>query len=166
MSSRRLKKIDKTFKKIMGNVEIESNSSNENENENYIETENETVYLDEDAELQKFKHESDFIFERIHNIFLYLQNIVKIIFGVFGIYLLWICLHYFASHLYVKLCVPKTVMGFLLSPFMTATPHCQGLRWVVYNAANMINNMWIVCGTWVCSTLLKINTVVPNDISS
>ena len=94
----------------------------------------------------------------MYNIFLHLQNIFKFIFGVSGIYLAWICLHYFASHLYVNFCVPKTIMGFIFSPFMTATPHCQGLRWVVYNAANMINNMWIVCGTWICSTLLKINT--------
>jgi len=77
--------------------------------------------------------------------------------NVSGIYLMWIFLHYLASHLYVKLCVPNTIIGFLLSPFMTATPHCQGLRWIVYNAANMINNMWIVLGTWICSTLLIVN---------
>ena len=162
---RRLKKIDKVFKKIMGEVEIESNSSNENEHRNDNENINEIDYLDEDAELQKFKHDSDYIFERIHNIFLYLQNIFKFIFGVSGIYLMWICLHYFASHLYVKFCVPSTVTGFLLSPFMSQTPHCQGLRWVVYNAANMITNMWIVCGTWVCTTILKVNTHTPNDLS-
>jgi hypothetical protein len=165
MSSRRLKKINKVIEKLLINTETESVSSNENENE-IIETQHETVVLDEDHELQNIVHNSEHILERIYNIFLYIQNIFKFIFGVAGIYLMWICLHYFASHLYIKFCVPTTVMGFLLSPFMTATPHCQGLRWVVYNAANMINNMWIVCGTWICSTLLKTNTATPPDISS
>jgi hypothetical protein len=87
----------------------------------------------------------------------YAYKLVKIFVNVSGIYLLWIFLHYLAAHLYVKLCVPNTILGFILSPFMTATPHCQGLRWIVYNAANMINNMWIVLGAWICSTLLIIN---------
>lgn len=150
---RRFKKIEKAIEKIIGKSEIESISSiSSNENENDV-IENELDY-----ELQNIEHNSDFIVERIYNIFAHIQNIFKFIFGVSGIYLAWICLHYFATHLYVKFCVPITVMGFFLSPFMTATPHCQGLRWVVYNAANMINNMWIICGTWICSTLLKINT--------
>jgi hypothetical protein len=163
---RRLKKIDKVFKKIMGDVETESNSSNENRNDNEIENINEADYLDKDYELDKIKRDSSYFLERIYNIFSHLLNLFKFIFGISGIYLMWICLHYFASHLYVKFCVPSTITGFLLSPFMTPTPHCQGLRWVVYNAANMINNMWIVCGTWVCSTILKINTHTPNDVSS
>ncbi len=171
---RRFKKIDKVFEKIIGNTEIESISSNENENENNEnennenenENENEIEYLDKDRELDKFKHESDYILERIYNLSVYLQNLIKIVFGVGGIYLLWICLHYFASHLYVKFCVPTTIVGFLLSPFMVATPHCQGLRWIVYNAANMINNMWVIFGTWICSTLLNYNTHIPHAHTS
>ena len=85
---------------------------------------------------------------------------VKIFINISGIYVLWIFMHYLAAHMYVKLCVPSTIVGFLLSPFMIATPHCQGLRWVVYNAANMINNMWIVLGAWICSILL-INPPFP-----
>lgn len=79
---------------------------------------------------------------------------IKFIISVSGIYLLWIVLHYASSHLYVKLCVPNTVVGFLLSPFMIATPHCQGLRWIVYNAATIINNMWVLMGSWTCSMLI------------
>ena len=89
--------------------------------------------------------------------FQYTYKTIKIIINVSGMYLLWIILHYLASHLYIKLCVPNTFVGFLMSPFMTATPHCQGLRWIVYNAANIINNMWIILGAWICSTLLVIN---------
>ena len=46
----------------------------------------------------------------------------------------------------------------MMSPFMISTPHCQGLRWIVYNAANIINNMWILIGTWVYSIIWIINT--------
>jgi hypothetical protein len=159
---RRFKKIDKVFEKIIGKSEIESVSSNENENDII---ENDNVYLDEENELDKY-NKSDYILERIYNIFSNLKNIFNFIFGVSGIYLLWICLHYFASHLYVKFCVPTTIMGFVLSPFMTATPHCQGLRWVVYNAANMINNMWLVLGTWIGSILLNFNTYMSHGTSS
>jgi hypothetical protein len=83
--------------------------------------------------------------------------VIKYTINIAGIYFLWIILHYFASHLYIKFCVPHTIIGFFMSPFMTATPHCQGLRWIIYNGANMINNMWVVLGTWICSALLILN---------
>lgn len=105
---------------------------------------------------------SKFTYNTIIFCFQFTYKTIKIFIKVSGIYLIWIFLHYFASHLYVKLCVPNTIIGFLISPFMTATPHCQGLRWIVYNAANMINNMWIILGSWICSTLLIINKDV-ND---
>jgi hypothetical protein len=81
-----------------------------------------------------------------------------------GVYFAWIALHYSASHLYVKLCVPDTLYGFLMSPFMTVTPHCQGLRWVVTTAASMINNMWVMLGGWLCSTIFTTN--VPSAVAA
>ena len=94
--------------------------------------------------------------------FKYTYKGIKIFLKVSGIYIVWIFLHYIASHLYIKLCVPNTISGFLMSPFMTATPHCQSLRWIVYNAANMINNMWLILGAWICSTYLIINRDGPS----
>lgn len=88
----------------------------------------------------------------------YLYQTIKILISISGIYLVWICLHYFASHLYVKLCVPFSLYGFLLSPFLIATPYCVGLRWVIYNGANTIQNMWILLGTWACSTITIFNS--------
>ena len=84
-------------------------------------------------------------------------RMINVVSKIFGVYFAWIGLHYSASHLYVKLCVPDTLFGFLMSPFMTATPHCQGLRWLVTNGASMINNMWIVLGGWLCSTIFSTN---------
>ena len=78
--ARRFKKVDKVFEKIIGKSEIESISSNENENENENEIiENDNVYLDEESELNKHSHNSDYILERIYNIFSHLQNIFKFI---------------------------------------------------------------------------------------
>ena len=77
---------------------------------------------------------------------------------------MWIFLHFFASQLYIKFCVPCTIWGLFASPFLTASPHCQGLRWVIYNGANVINNMWIFIGSWICSYILIINKdKTPNN---
>ena len=131
----------------------------------------EEIHEDQDKELEKnIYYNYDFSLRLLYDFINYfstaLFKIVKFIIKVSGMYLLWICLHYVASHLYVKFCVPNNFVGFLMSPFMTATPHCQGLRWIVYNAANMINNMWIVLGAWICSTILIINRNSSTDTTS
>ena len=118
-------------------------------------------YDEQDKELNKFNCNKEFVYDESYKLFsrgrAFIYNTCAFVFKVSGVYLVWILMHYTASHLYVQFCVPKTIVGFIMSPFMTATPHCQGLRWIVYNAANMINNMWIILGTWICSTLLVIN---------
>jgi hypothetical protein len=143
-----------------------------NENENNLDDENkgkdndiQEIQFQQDCELQKSCQDKIF-FKNLYNyilyIFLYIYKTIKFIIKISGLYIIWIILHYTASHLYIKLCVPNTVVGFLMSPFMTATPHCQGLRWLIYNAAIMINNMWLIFGAWICSTLLFINNDTKN----
>ena len=88
----------------------------------------------------------------------FLSTTVVALFKISGIYMLWICLHYFSAHLYVKFCVPDTIVGFIMSPFMISTPHCQGLRWIVYNAANTINYMWVLIGAWIYSMIWIVGT--------
>jgi len=138
--------------------------------EEIIEETIEEINEEQDNELNKYNCNKEFIYDKSCKFIIYCCNFtyksIIFIIKVSGVYLLWILLHYVASHLYVTLCVPKTVMGFIMSPFMTATPHCQGLRWIVYNAANMINNMWIILGTWLCSTILTINNNNSNEQSS
>jgi hypothetical protein len=73
----------------------------------------------------------------------------KIFVTFYGIYIIWIVFHYFASHLYVRYCVPWSFYGFIMSPIISSTPHCQGLRWVLYNGGNQINNMWLNIGSWI-----------------
>lgn len=158
MSSRHSKKIEKKYENIRYNNRFKEFERNNNENidENF----------DKEDKLQKNRDNYDVFLNKVNFILSYTYKFFKFIFSVSGVYLLWICLHYFASHLYVKMCVPNTVIGFVMSPFMTSTPHCQGLRWVVYNAANMINNMWIICGSFICSTILKITPPTTTPTSS
>jgi hypothetical protein len=94
---------------------------------------------------------------------IFFYKTIKIVIRISGVYLLWIFLHFCASYLYTKLCVPTTFVGLLMSPFLTATPHCQGLRWVIYNGANIINNMWIVVGTWLCANIMGLNNDSRTD---
>jgi hypothetical protein len=88
---------------------------------------------------------------------------VKFIIKIAGVYILWIILHFVSSHLYIKFCVPSSFIGFIISPFMTSSPHCQGLRWIIYNGANTINNMWIILGTWICSYLIQLGNSKSDD---
>lgn len=112
-----------------------------------------------DIELEKII--KSYNFEKLYNLTKFLCNFIvkalSFIIKVGGFYLLWICLHYFAAHLYIKFCVPNTIIGFIMSPFMISTPHCQGLRWIVYNSANVINHMWIIIGTWIYSLIWIVN---------
>jgi len=70
-----------------------------------------------------------------------------------SIYLVWILIHFCASHLYVYYCVPMTVSGFLVSPLLISAPHCKALNWAIYNGSNIISYMWIIVGTWICSKI-------------
>jgi hypothetical protein len=117
-----------------------------------------------DIELEKISKSA--FFEKSYDFLIkvssYALRTTLFLFKVSGIYLLWISLHYFSAHLYVKFCVPNTIFGFIMSPFMIMTPHCQGLRWIVYNAANVINNMWILIGAWFYSMIWVLNSEYGN----
>jgi hypothetical protein len=82
-----------------------------------------------------------------------LSVIVSKVKEVFGIYLLWITLHWLSSELYGRLCIGRTVYEFLMSPFVAPMPHCVALRWVIYNGGKMIEVMWIVLGKWLIEQL-------------
>jgi len=88
---------------------------------------------------------------------------IKIVFSVSRIYLLWIFLHYIASHSYVKFCTPNTISGFIISPFLTSSPHCNGLRWVINSGSNVINNMWLLLGTWLGSSFIVFKPFNADD---
>jgi hypothetical protein len=137
----------------------------ENHDENIIELTREEINNLNDVELEKISKNNSF--DKIYIFFIDISSLIvrTTLFSlkVSGIYLLWIFLHYFSAHLYIKFCVPNTIIGFVMSPFMIMTPHCQGLRWIVYNAANIINNMWILIGAWVYSMIWIIGKEKTGD---
>ena len=95
----------------------------------------------------------------------YVNNFLNLFKNIFGIYVLWVFVHYVAAHIYVRFCTPATFMGFVLSPFMAAAPHCQALRWGLYNGGNSIISMWVTIGLWFLGYLRPItNTFVSNNI--
>ena len=111
-----------------------------------------------DNELLYRKENEHIILSILKSLGHYIYVLIKFFIKISGVYLFWIGLHYGASHLYIHFCVPSNFFGLLISPFMTASPHCQGLRWIIYTGANTINNMWVILGTWLCSYLLSLKT--------
>lgn len=89
---------------------------------------------------------------KLNILYAYIQPFVN----MFGIYFVWIALFYLCSHLHVYLCVPNTIIGFIMTPFLVPSPHCQSLRWVIYNGGNSIMTMWFLTGVWIISYLQPI----------
>ncbi len=72
---------------------------------------------------------------------------------LFLVYAGWVIAHYIASHLYVKLCVPATLIGFITSPFTATSTQCVGLRWIINTGGNNICMMWVVFGIWIAEKI-------------
>jgi len=72
------------------------------------------------------------------------------------LYTAWIVFHYVSAHLYTHVCVPKSLIGFLVSPFVVSSPHCLAIRWVVTKSGDNICMMWMILGNAI---LLQINHV-------
>ena len=78
--------------------------------------------------------------------------------NICGMYFIWIILHYISSHLYKEFCNYNSWFGFLLSPILASAPHCQALRWLIYNGGNIIETMWVLLGGWLsCKLILKLH---------
>ena len=77
-----------------------------------------------------------------------------LIYSSFGLYFLWICIHYLAVQLYVYYCAQPTLYGFFIAPFLASALHCRALNWAIYNSAHIIDHMWILLGTWICSKIV------------
>lgn len=83
-----------------------------------------------------------------------LYGFFKNVFSLVGIYIAWILIHYISSQLYVYLCVPTGLYGFLASPFLAPSLHCQTLRWCIYNGGTNITQMWLTLGSWLVVKLI------------
>lgn len=82
--------------------------------------------------------------------------VLKWLYFISKVYIIWITIHYISCQLYVHYCVPSGIMGYLISPLLVSSPHCKALRWAFYNGGNIIDNMWNYLGVWASTQLLKI----------
>jgi hypothetical protein len=85
---------------------------------------------------------------------LFLWWLFKIIYSLFGYYIMWITLHYLAIHLYARYCAPLTPLGFILSPLMVTSPHCVATRWVISSGSSIITTMWVTLGTYIIRRMM------------
>jgi hypothetical protein len=90
----------------------------------------------------------------IKRLFISIKQWISFITNSFGIYLLWIIIHYISIHLYVYFCAPSSVYGFMISPFLASAIHCKALNWAIYNSSTIIDYMWVLLGTWICSKIV------------
>ena len=85
-------------------------------------------------------------------------TLLRELFPIIGFYLFWVFLHFASAHLYVYFCTPNTITGFLFSPFQALAPHCNALRWTIYNGGNQIATMWLSLGSWLIYRLSPLKT--------
>lgn len=95
------------------------------------------------------------VIHRAHNIKPYMVGM----FNVSIVYLCWITLHFITAQLYVRYCAHYSFYGFLLSPFLISAPHCVAMRWVFARGGTLIDGMWIILGTWLCSNMINRTTM-------
>jgi len=87
---------------------------------------------------------------------------IQLMMPTIGIFLLWSVSHYIAPRLYIYLCVPSTILGFIMTPFASTMPHCKALRWVISTSADNINAMIVLFGTWLIMVIMRINKKTDN----
>jgi hypothetical protein len=87
-------------------------------------------------------------------------NIARFTFNVGIIYFIWITAHFVSVHLYSTMCVPLTLYGFIISPFMVPAPHCYSLRWLINNGSDQIIAMWSLIGGYL---MMKISNLTKHN---
>lgn len=65
----------------------------------------------------------------------------------------WILIHHIITNLYAELCAPKTLFGFIITPFIVSSPHCSSMRWLINNSIMFIENGWILAGIYLCEKI-------------
>ena len=92
--------------------------------------------------------------EHIRTIIPTVKPFITSAYKVSALYLFWVTLHYVTAQLYVKYCAYPSLYGFIISPFLISAPHCMAMRWVFNKGGTLIEGMWILLGTWLCSKII------------
>ena len=82
-----------------------------------------------------------------------IKHISRIVVQSIGIYVVWTLIHYISAHIYVRICAPSGLYGFILSIILAPSHYCYAVRWALFNGGNVINTMWIVLGVWIANYL-------------
>lgn len=96
-----------------------------------------------------------FMIQTIKKILELLILLIITIYSFFGYYIMWIILQYTAAHLYPVYCMPISISGFLLSPFMVSAPHCVAMRWMITEGSNIIITMWVTFGAYAIQRMIR-----------
>jgi hypothetical protein len=75
-----------------------------------------------------------------------LPKVSSILWKNLFLYTSWIIIHFLSAHLYLKLCVSDTIIGFFITPFLIAAPHCVAIRWIITKSGDTICMMWMIIG--------------------
>lgn len=96
-----------------------------------------------------------FMIQMIKKMLELLILLIITIYSFFGYYIMWIVLQYTAAHLYPVYCMPISISGFLLSPFMVSAPHCVAMRWMITEGSNTIITMWVTLGAYAIQRMIR-----------
>jgi nucleoside permease NupC len=116
----------------------------------------ETQTVQEETQEKPDKNMLQIVYEYVMSAINTIVPVLKWVYFVSKVYIIWITIHYISCQLYVHYCVPSGITGYLLSPFLVSSPQCKALRWAFYNGGNIIDNMWNYLGVWASTQLLKI----------
>jgi Na+/H+ antiporter NhaC len=71
------------------------------------------------------------------------------------VYLFWNTMHWGAIQFYQYFCAPKTIVGYIMSPLMTQTPHCRTAHWFQRTSTDAFNSITTLVVTWGTSFVSK-----------
>ena len=76
------------------------------------------------------------------------------------VYIFWVGMHFFSSHMYPYFCADLSLLGIITSPFLVPAPHCRAIHWLQQTSTVAIQNMWLVLGTWIATQLVPNPSVI------
>jgi hypothetical protein len=59
-----------------------------------------------------------------------------------------------SAHLYPYFCADLSLAGLVTSPFLAMAPHCRAIAWLQKTSTTVIENMWVLLGTWTAAQLI------------
>ena len=67
----------------------------------------------------------------------------------------WTGVHYAAVHGYQHFCVPQSLWGAAMSPFLIPAPHCRGLSWLIDISSASVQGVWMSAGVALSAGLVQ-----------